>query len=81
VLLVDNELHDETIQDRIPRVADALGITLEEYGDHLDVLTLRGRLKDINALGADFSAFGVGKYKSLLMGCQSQSNKRARARD
>lgn len=50
VLLVDDELHNETIAHRLPKVADALGINIDEYADTLDVASLRGRLKNLDQL-------------------------------
>jgi AAA domain-containing protein/primase-helicase-like zinc-binding protein len=67
VLLVDNELHDETLADRIPKVADALGILRDEYGEQFDVLTLRGQLKDIQELGREFESYPPGKYTCIII--------------
>lgn len=47
VLIIDNELHPETIAHRIPTVADAMQIKLDEYHDQIDVVSLRGRLMDL----------------------------------
>lgn len=51
VLVIDNELHPELIAYRIPEVAMALEIKQTEYRDQVDVLSLRGRLRDINQIG------------------------------
>ncbi|MFN0055544.1 MAG: AAA family ATPase [Planctomycetales bacterium] len=50
VLLIDNELHPESIAHRIRSVADALNIPTTEYEDNLLVLSLRGRLMNATAL-------------------------------
>ncbi|MEQ8791765.1 MAG: AAA family ATPase [Pirellulaceae bacterium] len=50
VLLIDNELHPETLASRINTVANAFFIKAEEYGNDLDVLSLRGRLLDLNGI-------------------------------
>lgn len=50
VLLVDNELHGETLARRIPKVADALGYPLDAVADGLDVVPLRGKLRDLPTL-------------------------------
>ncbi|MBL9118590.1 MAG: AAA family ATPase [Phycisphaerae bacterium] len=41
-LLVDNELHEETLASRLRELADANGIDLDETRDFLHVLSLRG---------------------------------------
>lgn len=51
VLIIDNELHKETITFRIQKVADAMGLVLSDYDQNLDVISLRGRLTDIYGLG------------------------------
>src|SRR6185437_8202459 len=50
VLLIDNELHPETLSHRIPKIARALGIGSEEWRDKLDILSLRGRGQDLHRL-------------------------------
>jgi hypothetical protein len=67
VLLIDNELHDATIDNRVPKVADALRLMLHDYGEQLDVLTFRGKLKDIHALAADFGRIQPGQYKVIII--------------
>ena len=42
VLIIDNELHPETIAHRLRRVADANGYSIPEVGEHVTVLPLRG---------------------------------------
>ncbi len=51
VLIIDNELHDETIAYRVNKVAEALGLVQRDYADSLHVVTLRGCLTDIYDLG------------------------------
>jgi len=67
VLIVDNELHSETIAHRIPKVAEALGITLDEYADDLFVQSLRGQLRDINGLGRLLLQFEPGQFKLIVV--------------
>ena len=52
VLLVDNELHPETIAHRLPNVAAAMGIPWSDVADRVDVLALRGRLLALPALAS-----------------------------
>lgn len=52
VLMVDNELHRETIAWRLPRVAEAMGIDADGSGvrHRLHIASLRGRLMDLESL-------------------------------
>lgn len=52
VLIIDNELHRETLSYRIKTVADAMQVTRRQWGKQLDFLSLRGRLCDIRQLGS-----------------------------
>jgi hypothetical protein len=67
VLLIDNELHEETISDRIPRIAEAMGIGWEQYVDRLHVHCLRGRMLDINSLATLFNRIEPGKFKLVVL--------------
>jgi hypothetical protein len=67
VLIVDNELHSETIAHRVPKVAEALGITTDEYADALRVQSLRGQLRDINGLGTLLLKFEPGQFKLIVV--------------
>ena len=58
VLYVDNELHFESISFRLSRIAAALGVDLERLGDNFQVLSLRGRLRDVHALKGEFARLG-----------------------
>jgi hypothetical protein len=72
VLLIDNELHTETLAQRIPKVAAAMG---EARGDFfgtdqlfagLDVWSLRGNLRTLEELGRDFEEIEPGHYKLIV---------------
>jgi len=67
VLLIDNELHDETLADRIPQVADALNIPLDDYDTNLEVIKLRGKLKDLKALEPEFNSITHGRYSCIII--------------
>ncbi len=66
VLILDNELHGETLAHRIPQVAAALGIGLDEL-DRLEVQSLRGRLQDIFAMGSFFESLEAGRYALIIL--------------
>ncbi len=67
VLMIDNELHDPTLAKRIPRVADALGITLNQYQSQLDVWSLRGELVDLEMLGERLNDIEPGTYSLIII--------------
>ncbi len=66
VLILDNELHPETMANRIPKVAKARGIPIDAYADRLHTLSLRGRLLDLFSLGRLFDTFEHGRYKVII---------------
>jgi hypothetical protein len=67
VLILDNELHGETSAHRIPKVAAARGLGLEDYGHHLCVENLRGRLTDLFRMAAYFDRIPVGRYGLIVL--------------
>jgi hypothetical protein len=83
VLLIDNELHPETIANRIPLVAAAMGVEMAEVNDRLSILSLRGRLQNLIQLGAglgqiDRSRFALividAFYRTLPLGTDENDN-------
>lgn len=67
VLIVDNELHRQTIAHRIPKVAAARGIMLSELSETLFIESLRGRLRDIYAMDSYFRAIPNGKFGMIVL--------------
>ena len=67
VLIVDNELHGETISDRVKKVATEKGMTIHDYAPDLVIRNLRGDLKDIHHLGAMFDTITPKKYKLIVI--------------
>lgn len=67
VLIVDNELHEETSRDRIPRVAAARGVAVAEIRDRLHVDNVRGRLVDIFRMGDYFAKIGPGRFRLVVL--------------
>jgi hypothetical protein len=67
VLILDNELHRETTAYRIPKIAEARGIPRSEYGDHVCVDNLRGRLLNIHGLPAYLSGIEPGQFKVIVL--------------
>jgi len=67
VLIIDNELHGETIANRIPKVANARGIALDDVADKVYIENLRGRLQDIFRMGDYFLALEPGRFKIVIL--------------
>ncbi|HEY2415956.1 MAG TPA: AAA family ATPase [Pirellulaceae bacterium] len=67
VLILDNELHPETSAHRIPKVAEARGIALADYGDKLFVENMRGQLQDVLSLGSYFARFEPGQFQAIVL--------------
>ena len=67
VLLVDNELHPETLADRIPRVAMAMGLEPDQYQDQVEVISLRGKLMDLKALSFELMHLQPGEFDLIVL--------------
>lgn len=67
VLIVDNELHEETLAHRIPKVADAQGVPKELVHRDVCLAVLRGRLEDILALENYFLSLRAERFKLIVL--------------
>jgi hypothetical protein len=67
VLILDNELHPETLAHRIPQVAAALHVGLDEIRDRLFVQSLRGQLRDLFSLGPYFKSLTPGHFALIVL--------------
>ncbi len=67
VLIVDNELHPETLADRIPRVAASLQVEFERISNSLFFHTSRGRLRDIYSLGRSVESIESGRFVLVVL--------------
>jgi len=67
VLILDNELHRETIAHRVPQVAAALGVGMDEIRERIEVHSQRGRLRDILSMAAYFDALEPGRYALVIL--------------
>ncbi len=63
VLVIDNELHPETLSHRFSKVLNAL----QRRHQGIDVITLRGDLCDINELGSRLAGIKPGQYSLILL--------------
>lgn len=66
-LILDNELHIETLAHRIPKVTDEMGVSVADLGDSVEVQSLRGQLRDIFSLRDYFEAIDPGRYSIIVL--------------
>jgi len=67
VLIIDNELHAETLAHRIPQVAECLRIGMNEIAETVHVQSLRGQLHDIFSLGRCFESIEPGRISLVVL--------------
>lgn len=67
VLIIDNELHAETSGFRIPKVADALGVSMADYADNFKVWNMRGQLKDLFELADMMEGIKRGQFRMIVL--------------
>jgi hypothetical protein len=67
VLYIDAELHRSTISKRITAVADALQVPRDLAFANIDVLPMRGRLRDIFQLMGFFAGIQPGAYRLVVL--------------
>lgn len=66
VLIIDNELHRETLVYRIREVANALGLDPRDYESQLVVWCLRGKRMTVDDIAAELLQFKPGEYSLIL---------------
>lgn len=67
VLILDNELHGATTASRIPQVALARGIPVDEFAHAVFVENVRGNLVDIFELEAYFNRIEPGRFTLIIL--------------
>ncbi len=68
VLIIDNELHCESIGHRVTMITDAIETSLLEWdGQDLDYMPLRGELVDLIALEDKLRFVRRGEYKAIIL--------------
>ena len=69
VLILDNELHQETLSYRIKRCLDAQGLTAADVKDSIDAVCLRsqGKLPDLLELRAFFASIAPQTYSIVII--------------
>ncbi len=67
VLIIDNELHPETLAHRIPQVAECLHVGMNEIAETICVQSIRGQLQDIFSLGKYFESVEPGRFALVVL--------------
>ncbi len=67
VLIIDNELHAETVAYRLPRVAEKMGLTPEKYAEQIAYCIMRGARMDIYSLKAYLQRIQPGAFKAIIL--------------
>lgn len=67
VLIIDNELHGETLAHRLRTVADAMETTVDELEGTVDTLSLRGHLLSLPNMGRVFDGIQAGTYRLIVL--------------
>lgn len=66
-LVIDNELHRETLSARMQTVMSAMGIYPEQCGPWFSLLALRGESVDVNSLGTILQGIKPGEYALIVV--------------
>ena len=67
VLILDNELRRAIIAHRIPQVAAALSVRMDEIRERVEVESLRGQLRDICAMAPYFAEIEPGHFAAVIL--------------
>ena len=67
VLLIDGELHQETLAHRLPIVATEMGVPEEDFLDSIDVWALRGCGMDLFRLGDAIRRLDASSYSLIIL--------------
>ena len=67
VLLIDNELHPETLSIRLPQVAESLRLTQADYDQNVSVVNLRGDLRDLVGLSTQLIGMKPGEFDLIVL--------------
>jgi len=67
VLLVDNELHEETLLNRLGAVVEALGVEKATFDERVSVAVLRGQWRTLEDLEATVREAGRGAFDVIAL--------------
>jgi hypothetical protein len=82
-LIIDNELHRETLSSRLAKVAEVYGLAIGQLREWVDVMPLRGNLRDLDQLHNELKAIPRGTYgvividslyRAIPKGCDENAN-------
>ena len=69
VVLIDNELHPETLASRIRQVVAAMGLTPADIQGRIDVVCLRGKLAGLDIIAKHLAKLQPGVYDVAMIDC------------
>lgn len=67
VLIIDNELHCETISSRLRTVAEKMEIDYAEYKDAIEFMPLRGNLRNIFEIESEIARIKPGEFSMTFI--------------
>jgi hypothetical protein len=67
VLHIDNELHANTIGYRYGVISEAMNFPHHLYSENIDMVSLRGKLRDLYGLARTFDQIEPGQYKLIIL--------------
>jgi hypothetical protein len=67
VLIIDNELHPETMAYRLRKVAESMGLAYADWADVVDVFPLRGRIRNLIELAPLFASIEPRVYDAIFL--------------
>jgi len=67
ILYIDLELHQQTLSRRLADIALAMGIVPSEFADSFDVVSLRGRIRNVDQLDNFIRSLPTGKYTAIFI--------------
>jgi hypothetical protein len=67
VLHIDNELHACTSAYRYGVLSEAMGLPYHLYSNNIDMVSLRGQLRDLYSMGSLFGQVAPGQYKLVII--------------
>ena len=67
VLIIDNELHPETLSDRLKTVLRGMEITPEEVTGKIGIVNLRGRLSGLDHIAKELATIPDGTWDAVVI--------------
>jgi len=67
VLIIDNELHRETIAHRLRRMAEACSVPIDLIREQVDICSLRGQNRDLRRIGTGLQRVKPNTYRLVIV--------------